>query len=285
MSSATPNPHDTYVDGIVERLNQHQVHDSHGKPIEGLTDLEKGVMLQFLLQMVAIGSGVTRIPLSLPASVRKHVVLFGCLLPLIEADAQRSGRNLVYLASTGNAEAGAKLEFNAMFPFTLNTRMEFNTWEALQPRPENGFKTIDLKSFWIIGDLDLDPAPQSLSGVFATRSAAVQRVLRDGACPVLMIHQEKYESLVGFPPSFSSKAAKGGCFIATAACGSPYAPEVDLLRGFRDQVLAPSAPGRAFIRLYERFSPPLANWIAGKPAMRTAVRKLLIRPLARILGR
>jgi hypothetical protein len=76
------------------------------------------------------------------------------------------------------------------------------------------------------------------------------------------------------------KAAKSGCFIATAACGSPLAAEVESLRAYRDSVLRPSRLGRLFVRCYERTSPPVAVWIESRPAARKLVRNLLVRPLA-----
>jgi len=54
----------------------------------------------------------------------------------------------------------------------------------------------------------------------------------------------------------------GFCFIATAAYGSPYAQEVELLRQFRDLRLRESTLGRLAIRAYESTSPPIAQWIA-----------------------
>ena len=75
----------------------------------------------------------------------------------------------------------------------------------------------------------------------------------------------------------------GLCFLATAACGSPDAEEVRILRVFRDRVLRRSAAGRMFVRVYERCSPPLASFIARRDRLRAWVRRGLVRPLARLV--
>jgi sugar lactone lactonase YvrE len=62
------------------------------------------------------------------------------------------------------------------------------------------------------------------------------------------------------------------CFIATAAYGSYLDPHVQVLRDFRDRVLAPSPAGRIFLELYYAWSPPLARFIAQHDGLRTAVR-------------
>lgn len=65
------------------------------------------------------------------------------------------------------------------------------------------------------------------------------------------------------------------CFIATAAFGSPMAPEVERFRHFRDQVLLKRAWGRAFVEFYYEHSPEAARFIANNEIFRTITRFLL----------
>ena len=52
--------------------------------------------------------------------------------------------------------------------------------------------------------------------------------------------------------------------------------ELDTLRAFRDQVLAPTAVGQAFVTHYYRWGRFAAAFIADKPALRVTTRVALV---------
>lgn len=56
------------------------------------------------------------------------------------------------------------------------------------------------------------------------------------------------------------KKSSGGCYVATAVYGSYDCPEVWTLRRYRDNTLASTWYGRAFIRTYYAISPTLVKW-------------------------
>lgn len=66
-----------------------------------------------------------------------------------------------------------------------------------------------------------------------------------------------------------------GCFIATAAYGTPMAKEIQALRDVRDTYLIDTALGSAFVDAYYRISPPIARMVSESPAAKTAVRVAL----------
>jgi hypothetical protein len=66
-----------------------------------------------------------------------------------------------------------------------------------------------------------------------------------------------------------------GCFIATAAFGSPQAAAVQALRRVRDRARAASGFAAAAAALYERSSPPLAGLLRGTETGRAVVRAAL----------
>jgi methionyl-tRNA synthetase len=71
------------------------------------------------------------------------------------------------------------------------------------------------------------------------------------------------------------KKPSKGCFIATAAYGSPLAHELDVLRAFRDQKMLESKTWRIAVFTYYKISPPIASVIAHKENLKKVVRRCL----------
>jgi hypothetical protein len=71
-----------------------------------------------------------------------------------------------------------------------------------------------------------------------------------------------------------------GCFIATAAYGTPMADEVEILREFRDEYLLTNPVGQALVDLYYRVSPPIAEFITEHPCLKPIVRAGLVPAVA-----
>lgn len=76
----------------------------------------------------------------------------------------------------------------------------------------------------------------------------------------------------GFIGPGGSGGGGGGCFIATAAFGTPLAKQVEVLRQFRDRYLLTNAPGRKFVAWYYRNGPVAAKFIENRPLARAAVQ-------------
>lgn len=60
------------------------------------------------------------------------------------------------------------------------------------------------------------------------------------------------------------------CFIATAAYGTPLAPELNILREFRNRCLP-----KSIVNLYYSLSPPIAEYIHRHMNVRRMVREVL----------
>jgi len=70
-----------------------------------------------------------------------------------------------------------------------------------------------------------------------------------------------------------------GCLIATATYGSEMSAEIQFLRGFREQTVYTTFAGSQFMTVfntwYYSFSPAVAHFISGQPAVQSTMRCLL----------
>ena len=81
---------------------------------------------------------------------------------------------------------------------------------------------------------------------------------------------------------YPSRRSGTGCFIATAAFGTPFAEEINVLRNWRDDYLLKNRLGTIFVHSYYKLSPPLADNIRRSDTKRSWTRKLLA-PFIKIL--
>ena len=82
--------------------------------------------------------------------------------------------------------------------------------------------------------------------------------------------------------NINSNKSKKGCFIATAVYGSPYAPEVELLKEFRDNWLLKYSLGKVFVKLYYLFSPKIARTISSNKNLKEITKRVIVIPLLQI---
>lgn len=89
---------------------------------------------------------------------------------------------------------------------------------------------------------------------------------------------------------YSEQVKKNGgrnspfCFIATEVYQNIDAPEVDILRKFRDETLYKYKTGEYFIDLYYLYSPKVATFISYNSYLRLPIRVLILNPLTHMIS-
>ncbi|RGH49656.1 hypothetical protein DW894_04500 [Ruminococcus sp. AM41-10BH] len=73
----------------------------------------------------------------------------------------------------------------------------------------------------------------------------------------------------------TQEKSKEGCYIATAVYGDYDAPEVMVLRKFRDDILKKSLAGRLFIKIYYALSPKMAEKLKNHMFINKKVKMIL----------
>jgi hypothetical protein len=120
---------------------------------------------------------------------------------------------------------------------------------------------------------------------------AAENVLRAANTPVLparVNHEGGKKAKPKTQPTSTGGGGGGkGCFVATAAYGSPLHPAVGSLREFRELTLRRTRHGSAFFdhfyQLYDQASAPVVAAINADPELRDVVRDFIVSPIVRYL--
>jgi len=122
-----------------------------------------------------------------------------------------------------------------------------------------------------------------LTGLVSQTQYEFKGQLRYGSTVIEGVTRQ-FTTATGSGTNLNDLLANFGCFIATAAYGTPTAEQINVLRDFRDVVLLKSTLGSQFVALYYRLSPPVADFIARSDLLRTIVRELLVDPIVWLVG-
>lgn len=197
---------------------------------------------------------------------------------------------------------------------TINTTVETDgSFHASWPIPTGLAEGVYLIKAWYDGqrwgnnsfeviDIQAPAADQPDGSIFDTRPLQVMLSCAtaeaeiyytlDGSVPDPTKPEQRYSEIISLQHSGTIRAIavkKGAaseivnfsykrtdeCFIATAAFGSKFEPAVVILRQFRDRCLLSNRWGRIFVEFYYGNSPPLAHYIADRPALKTLLCGIL----------
>ena len=298
---------DEFLDALQIRFNvTRELAD--GTPVTGFTPAERAVITRYYPVFTRQARDRDRLAITIkfPPGANCYTTIMLAFWQFLAAEADARNKQLVWASTTTRMDARVYLNSVSL---SLLSAVNFTTWEklALLERQDPQL----MNKLMIVGDVDYEQNPEGRLELSDTSDrvsightaviATVKRVAQDPRIPVVFLHREGWQqafepeqmladALSVVPqnaPALSAPSQplavepkSGGCFIATACCGSPADPLVRELRRFRDGVLMEHAPGRGLAGAYARFSPPVADWIGGRAWARTLVRHLVVRPLA-----
>ena len=158
-------------------------------------------------------------------------------------------------------------------------QIEIIDWPKGIPKP-------DVKNITAIGDwLHETPAPYIDGWVLEDESGILFNYSIDEDMPRgdyrletwLTRYNANHEDVLGDKSSVTFEViSEATCFIATAVYGTPMAKQVQILREFRDRYLLTNWLGCKFVHLYNKWSPPVAEYISKDNLLKTAARTVLV---------
>jgi len=191
-------------------------------------------------------------------TIRWEVLKWSCITAKFEAEAEGTSQvetQVQYVLTVSSTMGGSVTS-----PGEGASAYEAGTVINLVASPDDGYEFVD----WI-GD-GITNADSAMTSVTMNGDYTVKANF-------------KFEQTTGIDDSGGEPSVSAGCFIATAAYGTPTAEQIDVLREFRDVVLLENSVGSQFVTLYYQLSPLVADFIAGNSFLRTVVRELLVDPV------
>ena len=160
---------------------------------------------------------------------------------------------------------------------------DFNMDGALDAYVANGGYPSNANKVWFNRGNGRFDAGATETGDSVSQGVASGNLVGDSLKDVMVANlgeANRVWKLVGPPTPYSwlrsLGSSGGGCFIATAAFGSPMEKNVVILKRFRDCFLETNGIGRTLVQAYHRYSPPAADFISRHESLRFFVRWSLL---------
>jgi hypothetical protein len=165
-----------------------------------------------------------------------------------------------------------------------DTSIDVSFSSAISGEPTNRFdvryrdSSIDDTNFNTANPSDMTPPPPGMQGSTVTTTISGLKPTTNSWVAVRSFSTCDAGSTVAVAQATTTQqkfVVLHGCFIATAAYGTPMAKELDALRAVRDRGLLTNPLGRLAVASYYAMSPPIARAIASDERLRAGARKLL----------
>ena len=173
--------------------------------------------------------------------------------------------------ASATTTVGESLDLEPAFTFEPESP-DVETEVSFDASPTEPSSDVATYSWGFTGNEEIDSEGQEVTHTFSEA----------GEHEVVLVAQFEIDGDTYVETTSQTVHVREGCFIATAACGTPDHAQVETLRSFRDQTLKGNPIGEFAVRAYYATSPPIADWIARSRRRRKTVRATIVRPAARV---
>lgn len=150
-------------------------------------------------------------------------------------------------------------------------RQERRTFKISRIREIDGISsTIETRT---VGVVKTEYNPQSSNSIGGNNSKSSYSTTNTQQINVVKPHSVNIS--ISSNSNSSTQKRSEGCYIATMAYGDYNHPKVMVLRRYRDNILAKSTYGRAFIKTYYWLSPKLVKILSNHKRISSIIRCLL----------